>query len=154
MYFIGAAIVLLGLPAACYIKGIPGTLFLNPAAIITVLLTVIGLIVATSSYKTFICGLNAVLSPKLPTSGEERENAACLFKLLSRGVVLTSIVPLFISLIVGFANFDDMYYVFHAFASALTSPILGIMVSIAFFEPAVCVLRKPRSEPETQTDVS
>lgn len=150
MYFIGAALVMLVPTIVCYFKGVPFSMYLNPAAISVVLLTIAGLIVATSNFKTFISGLNAVLSPKYVISDEEREKAAHLFRLLSKGVVVTSIATFFIGLIAGFSHFWDPSLMVHAFAAALVSPIISIMVSLAFFEPAVCVLRKPRSNPEAQ----
>lgn len=147
MYFIGAAIILFGAGLTCFFKGVPLAAFLNPPAIAIILFTIIGVIVGTSGFKTFIRGLNAVLSSKYAIDEDERNKAAGLFRLLSISVILASFICLLIGLMSAMIRNPDEWLSFsHSLSASIVSFASGVILSLAFFEPAVYILRRSKAK--------
>ena len=143
MYIVGVMIVFFGTAVSFYLKGVPLTTLVNPAAIVVLLCAFIGVIAATSGFKTFLRGLRAVLSVNYALDDETREKAARLFRLLSKAAVLASLLVFLVGVIGMTRDLNDLEMVAHVLASALTGPVLGLLGSLAIFEPAAFVLRKP-----------
>ncbi len=142
MYFIGVLIMYIGLAMFGYIVGFNFSFYLNPATVIIILASISGVVVATSSFKTFIMGLNAIISKKYVIDDEERERAAELFRLLSKTVVVASLIGFFGRLVIAFEHMGDIEMMTHIFAADFITLIGGFMTSIAFFEPAVLILKR------------
>ena len=149
MYIAGIAIMHLALLLVCWMKHVPWSMLVNWPIITIVLLTIIGVIIATGSFRTFIRGCNAVLSAKYFIHDEDRQKAAALFRLLSKAVILMSITCIFTGVISALSNMDDKELIVHGLAAALIGPLVGIFVAVTFFETAAGVLGKPRGASET-----
>jgi flagellar motor component MotA len=141
MYLIGIAAFILAFGAPMVFKGLPASSLANPAAVLSILFAVIATLLATSSFKLFTRGLNAAISRKYYIPDDERLHAAELFRLLSKVTIAAALFTAFVGFTVMLVNWEDPEALVHALASALLSPILGIAVSVALFEPAVFILR-------------
>jgi len=144
MYFLGAALMISGVLFASFIRGIPLLLFLNIPVILIILSTIIGVIVATSGFRTFTRGFAAAVSAKYVIDDTEREKAVSLFRLLNKAVILASFIPMFMGFIAMCAHMDDPELMAHALAVALLGPLTCMVISVAIFMPAVYNLRKVR----------
>jgi len=141
MYIIGVAIIYFSVLMAFTLKGIPLSMMFNMPAVTLILFTIVGVVVATSNFKTFIRGCNAILSPKYVISQEEREKAAGLFRLLSKAVLLMTLLCIFTGAVAALSNIDNVERMAYAVAAALIGPILGLLMSVAVFETGANRLR-------------
>lgn len=146
MYFIGVAITLFGLGFACYLRGVLFGNFITPASVIVIFFAMIGIIVSTSSFKLFVRGVNAILSPRYVIEDGERLAAADLFRLLSKSVILTSVIVPFITVMAALSWQEDAAQTAHWLASGIVSPVLGLALVLAVLEPAIYILKKPRAQ--------
>lgn len=146
MYFIGVIIGFVGVLLSFYFRGIPIAFLINPAAVVIILFAVIGAIVATSSFKVFIRGINAIFSAKYEISEEECLQASNLFRLLGKCTLLASMVCVFIGIIAALANMYDQEVIAHAISAAFVGIIHGLVLLFAVFEPAAHALKKPRRQ--------
>ncbi len=144
MYFIGVAVTMAGFGLACLLKGVSFANFINPSAVIVIFFTVIGIIVATSDFKIFVRGVNATLSAKYVIGDDDRNAAVELFRLLSKSIVLASVIVPFITVMSTLAHSADLEQATHSLSSALVSPVLGLTLVLAVLEPAVFILKRPR----------
>ena len=148
MYFIGVAVVLAGFGIVSHKLEIPLVVLLNLHTItIIISLTVVGVVVATSSFKTLINGFKALLSSKYAIDDEDRHKAVNVFKLLSKAVIFASASQLFLGLGVSFTDalyvtlFDGTEVVnLHPLAWGFLGFAVGLIVALAFFETAAVIL--------------
>ncbi len=146
MFFIGIIIFFLGTSLFSYFVGVPFAAFLNPAMITIILLSIIGVLVATSSYKLFIKGLNAVLSKHYTLDNKERDQAVALFRLLSKTTIFASLIGTFLRCVAVLTSLDDVQLLGHAMGANFITLAGGFIVSIAFFEPAIYILKKTKQQ--------
>jgi len=146
MYFIGALTMIFGMLYVSYLYHIPTSMFLNVQILLTILIIIVGVIIVTSGFKTFIQGFGAVFSAKYNISDEEREKAAGLFNLLAKAVIIASFINMFFRLIATMAYIEDAERLAHGLAVAFVSPIYGLLISLAVIMPAAYVLSKSRSK--------
>jgi len=122
---------------------------LNPAYIAMILLTIIGVIIATSSFKTFIYGCKSVLSTKYEINDVERKNAIGLFKLLSKTIIVMSFLFFLIGMylmLLHISSLDAEWIIGQVsigVAISLIGPVNGLFIAVVFFEPAAYILNKP-----------
>jgi flagellar motor component MotA len=126
------------------LKAIPLTFFLNGPALAVIIFTVIGVIVATSGFKTFVNGYKAVFSSKYPIDEYETAKAIGLFKLLSKATILMSFALVFVGLIGAMANLYDTDFFVFSIAATFIAPVMGIVVSVVFFETPAYILGKSK----------
>jgi len=142
-YFFGVLIILPGILLVAF--GVPIVSPYTPA----ILLTIVGVIVATGSFKTFIRGCRAALFPKYEMSDDERAKAVALFKLFSKTVVLASVVVLAVMI------FESITFYFesgcisalYSMGVAVMSFAYGPFLALIFFEPVAFILKYPYVRP-------
>jgi len=152
MYIIGIIIISFAIFSAAGAASL-----LNLVVMGTNLLVIIGVILGTSSAKLFISGLRGVLSAKYEMSNEVRQDAVGLFNLLSKVVILTTILLFFvgISLVFWHTTWSELHDIefqsfMHGIAISMSVPIYGIFLSVAFFKPAAYILSKTRKMPDSK----
>ncbi|MDR2088119.1 MAG: MotA/TolQ/ExbB proton channel family protein [Clostridiales Family XIII bacterium] len=141
MYLTGIAAFLLSFLLVFALKGVNLTAFLNPAALFAVLFLVISTLIATSNFKLFLRGVNAVLSRKYFLPEADRQKAAELFRLLSKVSIIAGVFGILVGAIAMLGNMSDMEAMGHALVAALIAPLNGIIAALAIFEPAAFILR-------------
>ncbi len=146
MYIIGVVVFVFGVCLSMFFKHIPLGVLFNPAAIALILFSLVGVIVASSGYKSFIAGLNAVFSKKYVIDDDARHKAVGLFSLLSKTAVCASLLCLLAGIIAALGNSPNMLYAIPALGAALVSPLLGLVICLAVFEPAVYILKHRKVE--------
>jgi flagellar motor component MotA len=147
MYLIGIVAFAISFLLPLTFKGVPYSTLANPAVVTAILFTVVSTLIATSNFKLFTRGFNAVISRKYYLPETERLKAADLFRLLSKVTIAAACFGVFAGIIAMLGHMDDTEALGHALAAALVSPVLGAAVPIMFFEPAAFVLRH-RAETE------
>ena len=104
-------------------------------------------VTATQNWKIFGIGFKAAVLPQSTISDDMRGKAASLFRFLSKTTALVSVIMMLISLVnVLFALDFTSPYAIHAIgvniAAALTTPLHGLILIAAVFEPIVVILKK------------
>ncbi|GHV34105.1 hypothetical protein FACS18949_09540 [Clostridia bacterium] len=127
MYFIGLALFVIALIVEHMLKGLSGDYLINPAAIITLLLSFVAAVAATGSFKVFVTGLNAAVSKRYVISEEDRNKSAALFRLLTKVTLCVTVISAGISL--------------YNIQSAISSVVIGVFFAVAVFEPPVFILK-------------
>ncbi len=146
MYVFGIVIFWVGVLLSMYFKHVTFSVLMNPAAMAVLLFSLTAVIVSTSSYKTFIAGLNSIFFKRYVITEETRIKAVELFRLLSKTAVFASIIGLIIGFIASVGNVTELEPFSHAIASALISPLLCLITCVAIFEPAVFILNRRTNE--------
>ena len=124
-------------------KGVVLSALFNPAAITIIILTVTSVIIATNSFRTFINGFHAVISANYIIEDAEREKAIGLFRLLSKSVIMAVLVATLISALATLGHVDDLVALGTCIATMIATPMLGLMIAMAIFEPVVYILKHP-----------
>jgi len=134
---IGSLVLVFGVWFLSYNWAIPFALVPNPYGMMVIVLTVSGVIVATSSLRVFIRGYRTLFSSKKTICDDERKNMVNLFKLLSKAVIITSSVAFLLILIFSatelFNNPDNRHVLF-AVCVGINQIICGLLVALVFFE--------------------
>ncbi|GHU88434.1 hypothetical protein FACS1894202_04500 [Clostridia bacterium] len=148
MYFIGLAVFIAALIVDFVLKGVSPSLVNNPAAIITIILAVTAVIAATGSFRSFVMGLNAAASKRYVISGEDKQKAEDLFRLLTRVTIYTTTITLVISAASILVDLSDVEKIGHGITSALAAIIIGAFFALAVFEPLAFILKHRAPAPE------
>ena len=149
MFILGFAIFLVSLAATVPILG--GNLmdFLNIPSLLIIAVPLVGILIATKSFKVFGGGLKAVINPFRPLSEDLRGQAASLFRLLSKAtaiIVALGFMICIINLLMGIdlSGPDFRSNVKGNFAATLIIPFYGLILIGGLFEPIVFNLKKRR----------
>jgi flagellar motor component MotA len=148
MYLIGIAVFIFTFTMTFTFKGVAPGILINPAVVLTLLFVIIATLLATSNFKLFTRGFNAVISRKYYLPDEERRRAEELFHLLSRVTVASAVFLVFVGIISMLGHVDDTEALGHALTAALVSPIIASALIVIFFEPAAFILRYRQNAPE------
>jgi len=140
-YFFGLLIIVSGVSGLwfCFRWFLPIALAPTPYTISVILFTVAGVIVATSNAQTFFKGYKALFSSKYVISEVERDKAARLFKLISKAVLMTSIIVFCLVAIDTMQRYVDVspndkewaIYVIHVGFNCVA---YSLFTALAFFE--------------------
>ena len=141
LFILGVVVYLLGVTACMYLKGISASVLFNPAGVVVLILSIVGVLTATRSFKVFYCGLKAVVFPKKPLEEKIRGRAASLFRLLSKTVALASLIPLLCGVIEMGGGAFDGEIIRHTLSAAFIGPLLNIIIVTCVLEPVVYNLK-------------
>ena len=147
MFRLGLVIFLIGIAITITILGGRVSDFIDPASILSILLSLVAVLAATRSFKVFLAGWRAVMNPREEISEELRGQAASLFRFLSKITMMVAFMVTLISLInmlmnLDFADEGGIAALGINLAASLLTPVLGLILVAAFFEPAVYILKK------------
>jgi len=141
LFFGGIAIMIIS------INGIIGYFF-NIPSLFGHLIMMASVIVATSSFKTFIMGINGAFSKKYLMTKEQCEKTIALFKMLQKTVNYTSLLMVVIGLMVVLGNLTDLSSIGPSLSLSLIAIVYGVIINLAFIQPAIYILsHKHESEP-------
>jgi uncharacterized ion transporter superfamily protein YfcC len=137
-YLSGIVFILFGFGLIIFTWEIP---FIPPyyLTIIIVLITIIGVTVATTSVKTFIRGCRTLFSSKYELDDGERKKAIDLFRLLSKSIIIVSLVTfallIFHAIMVVYYQDDPAreLTLFHV-AIGLRNFVYGPLIALVCFE--------------------
>ncbi len=146
MYLVGVGVSLFGLVICMIFKGTNISIFLNPGVFIIFLGILMGVVVATSSYKTLIVGLNSAISKGYAITEAEKKRAIGLFHLLSKTSIYVGIMSGILGTINAFSYLQDKEIFSHAMLTSMVGLITGIFLAVAFFEPVAFILKYRRGE--------
>ena len=120
---------------------------INIPSMILIIFPLVAVLTATQNFKIFAAGFKAAVFPKSDISDDIRGKAASLFRFLSKTTIFIMLIAFlicFILLLMGL-DFDDPkaigrigYYV----CAAIITPIYGLILIAAVFEPIVIILKK------------
>jgi flagellar motor component MotA len=142
MYLIGIALYLIGFLSAMYLKGVALTALIVPSAIILQLFALIAVLTGTQGFEAFAHGLRAAAFPRKTITEDMRGKAASLFRLLSKTTALAAALGALLGCVEMLSGLNDPEAMGHGLAAALVSPLLGVLLIAAVFEPAVVILKK------------
>jgi len=122
-------------------------LFVDPATVVMLGVPLLAVLTVTRSFKLFGIGFKAALFPKKKVDETIKDNAAKLYRLLSKVTMLSALLNFFISLITmlfGINFHDDMIVMAVAANIAVsTIPFIYATIMIIFiFEPIAYILRR------------
>jgi len=141
LLFIGMAFAIIGS------NGVIGH-FINLPSLFGHLIILASVIVATSSFKTFIMGINGAFSKKYIMTKEQCDKTMQLFNLLQKTIIYSCIVQFFIGFVIVLNHLGDVSSWGPSIAMTLIAPIYGALINIAFIQPAIYILsHKHESEP-------
>ena len=121
--------------------------FINLPSLFVIFLMNVVVLTITRSFKLFAVGLKAALFPRKIVSDDVREQAASLYRLLSKTTVLGAVVSTLISLTnmlmsLDFADPGSINKLGGNAAAALISSLYGMLLIILIIEPVIYMLKK------------
>jgi flagellar motor component MotA len=130
--------------------GTPIVYLLDLPSLFIVLVPLLGILLATKSFKTFVAGIVVAASlkrKKATLSAELREQIALLFRLLSKSTAIICAIAFLICLLAllfgfDFSDSDVLHNIGINIAIALITPLYGMILITGLFEPIVYILRK------------
>jgi flagellar motor component MotA len=148
-FIIGIALYIFGL---CLITlAVDGQFrnFIDSPILVFFLLALLGVIIATKSLKVFGVGFKAVLLPTTPLAEDKREQAASLFRFLSKATGVIIAIGIFIPLVnmLFGLDYESPHMLNHVgmnMAVVLLTPLYGLVLIGGVFEPIVLNLKKRR----------
>jgi flagellar motor component MotA len=144
MFIIGIAIFLIGIASLTAWAGGGFGVFIDPFSLLAVLVPLLAVLTATKSFKVFYGGLKAVIRPKENLTEDLRGQAASLFRLLSKTTALASGIGVLIGSIIALGYVESPKILGEALSVALITPLYGVILIAALFEPVVFSLKKRR----------
>ena len=124
--------------------------FVNLPSFLGHFIILTSVIVATSSFKVFISGINGAFSKKYQMTKEQSDITLALFRLLQRTVNYTSVLVFLIGLVIGLGYLSDLFMLGPILAMTMIAPLYGIIINIAFINLVIYNLEhKHESESAT-----
>jgi len=125
--------------------------FVDLPSWIALIIPILAVLTITRSFKTFGTGLKAALFPKKEIDNESKQQAASLFRLLSKVTLISGIIMsliTFTNMLLGIDYSNEQ--VVENFAANTATNILVILYSlfliIFIFEPVVYILKKNKTQ--------
>ena len=146
-FLLGLAIFLFSMWFFVTILGGDVRYLLDIASLLMIILPLVAVLTATRSFRVFFGGLQAVISPQKAVSDELRGQAASLFRYLSKTTGLVMVISVFISWTnmlfnLNFADAGGLAMIGLNLAAALITPLQGLILIAAVFEPMVFILKR------------
>jgi uncharacterized membrane protein len=106
-----------------------------------------GAVIGTGSGKTFISGVNGVLSRKYQMTDEQRGKAVGLFKLLGNVTTSATVAITFIGIIMLLTMLNDPSAIGTYYGMVMVAVFWGAVIHMLFIQPSIYLLNQSR-EPE------
>ena len=121
--------------------------FIDVPTWLSITIPLLAVLTITRSFKLFGSGFRAALFPKREISNEDKQQAASLFRLLSKTTIMVSIIILIISLVnlgfgIDYSSSDFMEGLFTNIAVSFLTPLYSLCAIVFIFEPIVYILKK------------
>ena len=147
---IALGIFLLGVVAIILLLGGRLPNYFNLPTVFFIIIFLIVVLTITRSFKLFVTGFRTALFPKKELSDETREQAAKLFRLLSKATVLAASITTIISLMNMLMGLDYsaegiLSIIGANTAAALLSLLYGLILAF-IFEPVAYILRRKTAQ--------
>jgi len=147
---IALGIFLLGVVAIIILLGGRLPNYFNLPTVFFIIVFLIVVLTITRSFKLFVTGFRTALFPKKELSDEAREQAAKLFRLLSKATVLAASITTIISLMNMLMGLDYsaegiLSIIGANTAAALLSLLYGLILAF-IFEPVAYILRRKTAQ--------
>ena len=147
MFILGFAIVLFGFLFGAAFLGGWLTDYVDLPSFLIIVIPLLGILTATKSFKVFYGGIKAVIWPKKAIPEELIGQAASLFRLLSKSTAIVSAVGFLVCLVNILFNLDmadpnAINIIGPNIAAGLITPMYGLTLIAALFEPMVFNLKK------------
>ncbi len=144
MFLIGVAIFLFGVFMSYLITGGHLSAFVLLPLIMLQILSIVGVLAATRSFKVFAVGLYAAIFSKKEVSKETLDQSVSLFRLLSKITMLSSLIWFIYCVIHIFGSIGDMSVLLSSLTTSIVGPFWGLVLVAGVFEPLVFILKKRR----------
>ena len=147
MFVLGFIIVLLALAVFSVFLGGNIRMIIDLPSLIIIIIPLLGVLFATKSFHVFYEGMKAIILPKAKISDKLRDQAVLLFRMLSKATAAISAAGFIICLLNILFSLDmtdpnAINTIGSNIAAGLTTPMYGLTLIAALFEPAFFVLKK------------
>jgi len=121
--------------------------FASWLSLMVILIPLLAVLTKTNSFKIFYGGMKAAILPNRKLPECSCKQAILVFRLLSKTTRIASLIGLLISLVNALVGLDyyspeSVYFLGTNIASALTTPLYGLIMIAAIFEPVGFILKK------------
>ena len=126
--------------------------FIHVPTWLSIIVLLLPVLTITRSFKLFGSGFRAALFPKREISDDEKQQAASLFRLLSKTIMMAGIIIFIIEFIstgisVYYNSLDSSDFMERLFINVVflaQAPLYSLCVIVFVFEPIVYILKKRR----------
>jgi len=126
--------------------------FIHVPTWLSIIVLLLPVLTITRSFKLFGSGFRAALFPKREISDDEKQQAASLFRLLSKTIMMAGIIIFIIEFIstgisVYYNSLDSSDFMERLFINVVflaQAPLYSLCVIVFVFEPIVYLLKKRR----------
>ncbi|MCL2254403.1 MAG: MotA/TolQ/ExbB proton channel family protein [Lachnospiraceae bacterium] len=139
MFIGGIVLFLAGILISIMTLNLQVSIFVNVPSLVIFIIACVATNMWGGGNKTFIIGVNALLSKKYHISSADKEKVIRLFKLQKTVAIYMSILSFLIGIISVLANASDIYLLGPMIAMALLAVIYGTLFT-TFFHAAVSML--------------
>ena len=150
MRTLGSLIIFMALTIALiWSTGMEIGLIIDESVLLAYVAVLAGIITATGSFKTFISGINGVVSKKYRMTEELRDKALSLFKLLKKSTIHATVLITVLGLLATLYRMEDISKLGSAVAVALLSILYGAFINLALLNPAIYILCQKQEDDAT-----
>ena len=129
-----------------FTAGMRGAYFIDWSVLTAFVLIFVGVIIATTGFKTFISGINGVMSKKYQMTAQMRDKALSLFRLLQKSTFYTMVLITVLGVLGVLTSLDDISGLGPALFIALIGIVYGSFINLAFLCPAIYILEHKLDE--------
>jgi flagellar motor component MotA len=123
-------------------------ILINFSSIFFLAMISVGVTMATGNFKTYIMGVNALLSKKYHISAADKERAIRYFKMMSRTVMYASGMATIMMILFILLTLDDPSTLGPKIALSLSAVFYGFLINGVFTYPAVHILESRYNQEE------
>jgi len=121
--------------------------FIDVPTGVSIIIPLLAVLTITRSFKLFGSGFRTALFPKREISDDEKQQAASLFRLLSKTTMMAGIIMFIISFVsmsygIDYSSPDFLEGFFWNIAISIQAPLYSLFGIVFIFEPIVYILKK------------